>query len=111
MRRGVLFRPIAFASCAVSLLACGADLFHDTSWPNACDLDPSTSGCPGISGGADAAVDAPAESATSDAVEASESPIDAETGTQDVLDGAEAHAPGDGGGGEAAAALDAQASG
>jgi hypothetical protein len=30
---------------ALALGACSFDLFHDTSWETACDLDPATPGC------------------------------------------------------------------
>jgi len=36
-----------------SLAGCSFDLFHDTSWLTACEIDPSTPGCAG-----DADVDA-----------------------------------------------------
>jgi len=36
-----------------SLAGCSFDLFHDTSWLTACEIDPDTPGCP-----ADADVDA-----------------------------------------------------
>jgi hypothetical protein len=29
-----------------SLAGCSFDLFHDTSWLTACEIDPSTPGCP-----------------------------------------------------------------
>lgn len=41
---------------ALSPNGCSFDLFHDTSWLTACDIDPTTPGC-----GDDASVDADRE--------------------------------------------------
>ncbi len=39
---------------------CSFDLFHDTSWLTACDIDPETPGCQDSSDAGDASSDAEA---------------------------------------------------
>ena len=39
------FRLTLACLLALSSGACSFDLFHDTSWETACDIDPTTPGC------------------------------------------------------------------
>ena len=97
MRRCLL----PWAVCGVwvgSLQACGSDLFHDTSWPTACELDPATPSCPSsaASGGSEAGgLDALRETAISEAVDARDSPIGRENSVGDALDAEAADAGAD----------------
>lgn len=43
---------------AIGLGGCSFDLFHDTSWETACDIDPTTPGCSADASSADAGRDA-----------------------------------------------------
>jgi hypothetical protein len=48
---------LALAAWCLCGAGCSSDLFHDTSWPSACDLDPSTPGCPAPADTTDAGLD------------------------------------------------------
>ncbi|HNS95522.1 MAG TPA: hypothetical protein PLJ27_01040 [Polyangiaceae bacterium] len=67
-------RRIAFAALVSVSVGCSFDIFHDTSWPNACDLDPSLSGC--SDGG-------PGDGDTEDRAEQDEAPLTSEGGDGD----------------------------
>ena len=44
--RGSLVAIGVAGALVLAAAGCSGDLFHDTSWPSACDLDPTTPGCP-----------------------------------------------------------------
>lgn len=52
-------RPATLLMVAMSC-GCSSDVFHDTSWKTACELDPQLEGCPEAADAGDAGAEADA---------------------------------------------------